>query len=218
MKMSKIEMLFVRACKSMERKRVYSVYRRFYMNSDKKPEVHIANILMNICDKYYPIDPMTLMADLCPANRWRYWYAEDGEYKDGPTNMLAFISSPSDYWTVAMRVLISHIRLAPIKPFVEAGHINPAWSRKRDEENNMMKYNHEKLVDLFIDCNYDGFVAEMQSNTGCSETYAWMVWEEVQEYQADGSVMEHLDGEASDEENDAIERKFLLEKIMEILP
>ena len=53
--MSKIEMLFVRACKSRNPyKRVRSVYRRFYWSGGASDHI-ISGLLADICDKYLEV-------------------------------------------------------------------------------------------------------------------------------------------------------------------
>lgn len=64
--MTKIEMLFIRACKSTSpSQRLSLVYRHFYGNYVDN-EWYIVGILINICNKYTPIDVLHLVSELNP--------------------------------------------------------------------------------------------------------------------------------------------------------
>lgn len=98
--MNKVELLFVRACKSGKGlKRVESIYRRFY-NKSVSYQVQrqaIISILLNICETYCPIGAFVLVNRLNPDSTYiqnRY----DGEY---------------DYERVLLDFLIDRISVEP---------------------------------------------------------------------------------------------------------
>jgi hypothetical protein len=91
--MTKLEQLFIRACKSAEpRVRVASVYRRFYGKYATAP-YNITAILAEICDKYAPIRAAEFIDAFNPANLWKY----------DPQEKL-------EHYIVAQNILISKIR------------------------------------------------------------------------------------------------------------
>jgi len=64
--MTKTEMLFIRACKTNRPYiRLDSIYRRFYLRlPPQEVEVYIAHILINIVDKYFSYDLLTVVEAL----------------------------------------------------------------------------------------------------------------------------------------------------------
>lgn len=88
-----IQTLFIRACKSKDpHTRVDSVYRRFFLSlQDCSSDVVITSLLIEIVDKFCPINITKLMQRLAPDD---YFFEDDC------------------YWTRAKKVLISHIRLS----------------------------------------------------------------------------------------------------------
>lgn len=108
---TKLEQLFVRACKSLKpRVRVHSVYRRFYGDVTSNPDVHIIMILGNLSDKFLPMSILEVMQKLDPSAP-RYL----NEY---------------DYIAVCVDTLINNIRLSPMDSLPEMS--TPAKFR-RDE-------------------------------------------------------------------------------------
>jgi len=96
--MTKLEMLFVRACKAgdySDRRthytRIESVYRRFYLD-DEINRVALISILGDICEKYNLISIMQMLTRLDP----NYVFAGDEEY---------------DYIERCYQTLVSTIRL-----------------------------------------------------------------------------------------------------------
>lgn len=78
-KVDKIELLFIRACKSYDsHKRVHSVYNRFYYYGAAVDYAHVSNILLSICKKYDLITLEKMVDGLNPANAWKYGL-DDGE-------------------------------------------------------------------------------------------------------------------------------------------
>ena len=79
--MTKLEMLFVRACKSSSDKRVYSVYRRFYYVGHwvKQDELdaRVSSVLLDICEKYCPVDIRELIGRLNPTGIWSKFLHKD---------------------------------------------------------------------------------------------------------------------------------------------
>lgn len=93
--MDKRELLFIRACKSMNpQRRLTSVHRRFYL-ADRQQchNRHICDILAVICEKYIPISVRKLVNELHPNTSW--WVVEP-EHRDFDSR--------------ALRVLVNHIR------------------------------------------------------------------------------------------------------------
>lgn len=112
MQMSKLEMLFVRACKSSNpSKRVDSIYRRFYLSSKRNNDHAISSILLTICENYHPIPVKELVNGLNPANNWMFVDTED-------------------YFTLLKHVLISHIMLSKAQCWIEYGFVKPLMWRK----------------------------------------------------------------------------------------
>lgn len=76
-----IEELFIRACKSENpHKRIRSVYRRYYLKTNKNVDQHLANILSRIIEKYDLITQTRLINDLNPANHWRFGLTKEDSY------------------------------------------------------------------------------------------------------------------------------------------
>lgn len=113
--MDKIEILFVRACKSENTlERIKSVYRRFYYSEYKSEPV--ACILTRIASKYDLIRLRELIQDLDPQNSWEFGYNED-----------------TPYYERVVAIMASTIRLANVDKF--PGYRVPAMFRKLDNEN-----------------------------------------------------------------------------------
>ena len=74
--------LFIRACKTLDsKKRVLSVYKRIYYLSDyMDSDVHIANILMDICHKYNLINLTNFAIELDPDYFLTRLYDEEYNY------------------------------------------------------------------------------------------------------------------------------------------
>ena len=109
--LNNIELLFIRACKVNDpRKRVKSVYRRFYLRgtSTINEDFYIAGILLGICEKYLPINPSHLLSELSPTNKWKH--------------------PQTEYWSRVSDVLIDHIRFSVVKGI--EGFIPPRKFRK----------------------------------------------------------------------------------------
>lgn len=100
-KMTNVEHLLIRACKSSDpRKRVNSVYRRFYIPHPS--DYYICIILSRIVAEYLVIRPEDYIDGLNPSNAWKYG-SEGGH----------------DYWHHAVGFLISKIRHSPADKFPE---------------------------------------------------------------------------------------------------
>lgn len=93
--MNKIEILFIRACKSLEpQRRVLSAYCRFY-GKYTDPEKHIILVLADICDLYAPMRILDLIANLDPRK--------------------IATSESQPYSVTALRALIYHLRFCNTK-------------------------------------------------------------------------------------------------------
>lgn len=108
--MTKTEMLLIRACKnSNSRKRLFSVYRRFYHDipgmPKKEKEYHLVSILNMVSEKYCPIKQTKLIESLHPDKAWMF--LEDPNCKD------------PGFYSVLLGILISHIGLVPISSLPE---------------------------------------------------------------------------------------------------
>tara|TARA_R110002072_G_scaffold299355_1_gene474686 strand:+ start:1313 stop:1645 length:333 start_codon:yes stop_codon:yes gene_type:complete len=97
--MNKIDQLFIRACKSRNpKKRVLSVYRRFYCSRDNV-EFYVAGTLTDIVDKNLDYSASDMLSDMNPDNAWRW------------------VEGDASYWERVNAVLISKIRLSKIDKF-----------------------------------------------------------------------------------------------------
>ena len=94
-KLSKIEMLFIRACKELEpHKRLKSLHKRFYLSTNtEETDCLIISVLAGICDDFLPINVSKVMEKLSDKS---YWYLSGN---DTPT-----------YNERCMNTLMSHIR------------------------------------------------------------------------------------------------------------
>lgn len=115
---TKINALFIRACKAKNPSgRVHSVYRRFYMISDRSQcEGYIADILVQICEKHQLLTLTQLINQLSPANEWMY---------PGET-----------YWQKVCQVLIStigHTRMDKFSDYPKPLKYRLLLERKNDE-------------------------------------------------------------------------------------
>ena len=107
---TKTDMLFVRACKSLDPpKRIRSVYRRFY-SGDSQPDKHLVVILSRICDEYVPFKTADLINGLSPAKDWMY---EDC----------------CDFYSRTIAIVTGQIRHAEIEKF--PGFVSPACFRNK---------------------------------------------------------------------------------------
>jgi hypothetical protein len=103
--MKKIDMLWVRACKSMHpEQRLKSLYRRFYLpeNLDNR---HLTIILMGICRQYYPVDADRFIENMQPA----------------------YMNPNQPYWDIISQIVIGHIRWSHRDEWKDSGII---WSSK----------------------------------------------------------------------------------------
>ena len=109
--MNKTDQLFIRACKSKDaKKRVCSVYRRFYLLG--QPKSHdLARILVRIVDKHLTFTASDLISSLHPDHAWKHGLTAD-----------------ADYWDRVVAVLISKIRLSEVQYF--DGLSTPAMFRE----------------------------------------------------------------------------------------
>ena len=115
--MDKLTQLFIRACKVKNpRKRVLSVYRRFYYAGSGDPSCHIVLILAKICDTYSLFGSAALLSELHPSNAWKH--SGQGE--------------AATYEERCVGLLISKIRLTKIAVF--PGLTRPAPFRNREEK------------------------------------------------------------------------------------
>lgn len=114
--MTKTEMLFVRACKSSSDKRVYSLYRRFYYVGHwvKQDELdaRIGSVLLDICEKYCPVNVRELIGRLDPN-----WIWSKHIYKDSYS-----------YQKVLLEYLIGHIANTEVSCFPNI--IKPIMNRR----------------------------------------------------------------------------------------
>ena len=111
--MDKLDILFIRACKSQNpNKRLLSLYRRFYSPITANPEQYIVVILSKLCDKYCRLSTIEILNELDPASiRWVYGGGEK-----------------LNYYQKCIKVLVSKIRLEKVSVF--EGFISPARFRK----------------------------------------------------------------------------------------
>ena len=118
--MDKIEMLFVRACKSINpQQRMKSVYKKFYLGSDIEFERNINMILADIIDEYFPMK----IEDYIRSLSEKKWL--DESYNPKP-------KTPIDDWEYTLDVLINHIRFIKSDQFLESGCILPRKFRSHD--------------------------------------------------------------------------------------
>lgn len=98
--MNKIDQLFIRACKSLNPDiRLRSVYRRFYGNYEHH-DIHIANVLISLNEKYDIVSAKICMLELSPDNFIMFGCTID-----------------DDYYLIVKKMLTSKIRLSSIKKF-----------------------------------------------------------------------------------------------------
>lgn len=150
--MEKIEQLFIRACKSLDaRKRVLSVYRRFYLQCEN-PDPHLVIILAPIIDKHLQIPAADWINDLNPVNAWKF----GGDETD-------------DFMTITLNVMISRIRLAHRDKF--PGLTPPAKFREKLKTvNYLVHYTSHKRQP--VPCETVEQVWEAVGNRGLGEGYS----------------------------------------------
>jgi len=120
--MDKIDMLFVRACKSSDAvKRIKSIYKRFYAirkeDLDKAFEQNIVHILASIVDKHYPMR----LADYLRSrgeHKFHCSLLKDCEYND---------------FDADLRAIINHFRFMLGEDFRKLGVIVPIIFRRDDK-------------------------------------------------------------------------------------
>ena len=102
--MDKTEMLFIRACRSLNpRRRVASVYKRFYGTggmTDNEVDRNVGFILGGIVDKYKLMTAMECATMLSPSQKM-FYEREDSD----------------DYYTIVRNGFTSKIRLSPVEDF-----------------------------------------------------------------------------------------------------
>ena len=115
--MNNTEQLLVRACKSSNAtKRLFSVYRRFYLNNKGKREMIYTNlsiILLDLVRKHNPIEVFKLVDSLNPISAM--FYVDDYENYT--------------YYEHVFGVLVSHIKLSNVSDF--DGYKIPAMFRNK---------------------------------------------------------------------------------------
>jgi len=78
--MRKLDQLFVRACKSKDpKKRLLSVYRRFYLDTDEDPVPYISSILLTITEEFNLLSARALIAGLKQAKLFSRLLNEEEE-------------------------------------------------------------------------------------------------------------------------------------------
>lgn len=109
--MTKLEMLFIRACKSDNAdRRIDRLYKMFYCSEEG--DFNIVRILLRIAEKYAQDMRLDLMlSDLAPENGWRFG-----------------CDDTTPYYTKVRRMLINRIRFTQIGVMPEL--ILPAKWRK----------------------------------------------------------------------------------------
>lgn len=107
----KYDMLFIRACKH-SRKRVESVYKRFYMK-DEKYLPNLMCLLAEICDKYFEVNLVRFLSELSPNSVRRLFY------KDEP------------YWSHAVQLLINQIKFTDGDYLKKIGYKVPRMFRSK---------------------------------------------------------------------------------------
>ena len=99
--MNKVDMLFIRACKSTNpRRRVTSVYKKCYLYegmTDNEIDRHVGFILGGIVDKYKLMTSMDCVNMLSPSQK--IFYGDED----------------SDYYTIVRNGFTSMIRLSSVK-------------------------------------------------------------------------------------------------------
>lgn len=110
--MTKTELLFIRACKSLNpEKRVFSVYKRYYYYSNKAyTREALISILANICDNYLDISVSRVIQDMYPHK---------------------FLNDNRTYNERAFDALVSWVRLTPVDTI--DGYVAPV--KFRNERN-----------------------------------------------------------------------------------
>lgn len=102
----------IRACKSKQpERRLEKIYRRCFYNGPME-HYDMAQLLVNICNEYFPMSTTKLLDEMNPKRREYIGCAAD-----------------TPYYTVVMRILISHIRLSCVDGL--PGWRDPAWVRNR---------------------------------------------------------------------------------------
>lgn len=98
--MDNIQCLFVRACKSSNAlERIQKLYSKFYLSNEFDSR-HVAGVLLKIVeDSNNKVKPSEWVDYLNPSNHWKIGAEGD------------------QYYTVVMKVLISHIRLTVVSDF-----------------------------------------------------------------------------------------------------
>lgn len=95
--MTRLEMLFIRACKSNNAdRRINRLYKMFYHS--KIEDINIARILLRIAEKYAQDMQLDLMlTDLAPGNGWRFGCDDE-----------------TPYYTKVRKLMASRIRLTQV--------------------------------------------------------------------------------------------------------
>jgi len=113
--MNKLDMLFIRACKSKDPyKRVCSVYKRFYCE-DTKQRYNLIGIMSSIVDKYGDITLSHFINETSP---------------DSPRNVL---DEDKTYWKVVLRVLINEFRFKEVDKLKQYDYIPGLYWRNREK-------------------------------------------------------------------------------------
>ena len=96
--MDKLDMLFVRACKTLDPDtRLRSVVRRFFLIDPDDGRELIIGRLAELCDDYGLISISTLTHHLSPFNAWKYTESPNGDTRYGVLLSIVRLSQVSKF-------------------------------------------------------------------------------------------------------------------------
>ena len=106
--MKNLDILFIRACKSSNpRKRLKSVYRRFYGDYEHG-NIFIIHKLVDVAEEYLPVNVSKLVQALDPDENFRH-----------------LVGGTYDYRDEILRFFINHFRFTLASKLKENGFISP---------------------------------------------------------------------------------------------
>lgn len=117
---TKIEMLFIRACKSREPfKRAKSVYKRFYCRTCEGDDANVMLLLSDIVEKY--------------KKGFRFFHFLSELSPNSVRSQYGYCKMP--YWERVTHLLINEFRFMNVENLVEIGYIVPCkWKNKGERE------------------------------------------------------------------------------------
>jgi hypothetical protein len=113
--LSNIECLLIRACKTQNKKRLISVYKRFYYRygTIEEDKIALVQILSSLVDKVCIVRTLEVFKELNPKHV-KHW-----------ANKLLQYSEPYDYNTECYYFLVNKLRYLEHKQLVELGYRVP---------------------------------------------------------------------------------------------